>query len=171
MKGYKFATGELASSYVEICVLDATSWAVMGSELHFWWYSISIGSPAQSLAANDPRADSCYRHRYSHLEQLDSTGVSKYHTVDMVRPLNYSDHRTRASYDCFGWVHRRLPPRGLAPRAQASYHVTVSRVRHIRWSPGGPPRWKPLSACASAPLPLRPPRVFVQFTGHLSRTL
>jgi hypothetical protein len=35
MKGCKFATGELASSYVEIYVLDATSWVVRGSELHF----------------------------------------------------------------------------------------------------------------------------------------
>jgi hypothetical protein len=100
-----------------------------------------------------------------------ASGVSKYHIVDMLRPLNYSDHRTRASHSCFGWVRRRLPPCGLAPRAQASYHVTVSRVRHIWWSPEGLPRWKPLSACASAPLPLRPPRVFVQFTGHRSRTL
>jgi hypothetical protein len=35
MKGRKFATGELASSYEEIYVLDATSWAVRGSEVHF----------------------------------------------------------------------------------------------------------------------------------------
>jgi hypothetical protein len=72
MKGCKFATGELASSYVEICVLDATSWAVRGSELHFRWYSIPIGSPAQSLTADEPRADSCYRRRDSRPDQLDS---------------------------------------------------------------------------------------------------
>jgi hypothetical protein len=52
-------------------------------------------------------------------------GVSKYHTVDMLQPLNYSDHRTRASHDCFGWVHRRLPPRGLPPRAR---HLTTSQL-------------------------------------------
>jgi hypothetical protein len=37
-----------------------------------------------------------------------------------------------------------------APRAQAPYHVAVNHVRRIRWSSEGPPRWKPLSACASA---------------------
>ena len=74
MKGYKFATTELASSYEEICVLDATSWAVRGSELHFRWYSILIGLPAQSLAADDLCADSCYCRRDSCSDQLDSTG-------------------------------------------------------------------------------------------------
>jgi hypothetical protein len=39
MKGCKFAIGELASFFVEIGVLDVTSWAVRGSELHFQWYS------------------------------------------------------------------------------------------------------------------------------------
>jgi hypothetical protein len=132
MKGCKFSTGELASSYVEICVLDATSWAVRGSELHFRWYSIPIGSPAQSLAANESRTASCYRRRDSRPDQLDSVEICKYHIVDMLRPLNYSDHRTRASHGCFGWVRWRLPPHGLAPHAQASYHVVVSHVRRIR---------------------------------------
>jgi hypothetical protein len=76
MKGCKFATSELASSYEEICVLDATSWVVRGSEVHFRWYSVPIGSPAQSLAADEPRAFSCCRRRDSCSDQLDNAGRS-----------------------------------------------------------------------------------------------
>ena len=72
MKGCKFATSELASSYEEICVLDATSWDVRGSEVHFRWYSVPIRSPALSLTADELHADSCFRRHDSCLDQLDS---------------------------------------------------------------------------------------------------
>jgi hypothetical protein len=38
--------------------------------------------------------DSCFHHRDSRSDQLDSAGVSKYLTVEMLRPLFYSGHRT-----------------------------------------------------------------------------
>jgi hypothetical protein len=53
MKGYKFATGELASSYEEICVLDATSWAVRSSEVHFTMVQCTGWIRSENLAAGD----------------------------------------------------------------------------------------------------------------------
>jgi hypothetical protein len=51
-----------------------------------------------------------------------------------------------------------------SPRRLKPHYITGS-------SPVSPPRWKPLIVCASAPPPLRPPRVSIKFTSHRSSTL
>jgi hypothetical protein len=91
MKGCKFATDELASSYAKICVLDATNLAVMGSELHFlFWYCIS-GLKYPWVQSPSPPVN-----RVSRFASVDVIRArrrwitlwgAKYHPVDELRPL------------------------------------------------------------------------------------
>jgi hypothetical protein len=131
MNGCKFTTGELASSYIEICVLDATSWAVRSSESQFRWYSVPIRSPALSLAADEPRADSCFRRHDSCSDRLDSAwGWVNIIAVDILRPLNYSDHRTELvtdPSDVFAGDNRFM---ALHHMPGHFYHIAVTRLSH-----------------------------------------
>jgi hypothetical protein len=84
-----------------------------------WWYSNRIGSgSAPSLPTSHARIHAIVVVIRAQISWI-APGVSKYHTVDMLWPLNYSDHRTRASHSYFGWVHCRQPLHSLAPRALA----------------------------------------------------
>jgi hypothetical protein len=162
MKGCKFATGELASSYAKICVLDATSLAVRGSELHFWWYSNQNNPQIQWAGHRWPFATINTDHR-------DSCVWS----VDWVR------RRKDLVMDGFKLLWPRCPsvPRAddvairLLPES-AIFNVVTPRLQPltvppwltlaIRSSPVSPPRYSPRINCASDLLLLRPPRVSIQ---------
>jgi hypothetical protein len=57
--------------------------------------TVNGGSGSENLAADEPHADSCLRRQDSHSDRLDNArGWVSIIVVDVLRPLNYSGHRT-----------------------------------------------------------------------------
>jgi hypothetical protein len=98
----------------------------------FQWYSeLHKITDALYLAADEPRTDSRLRRHDSCSDRLDSAwGRVNIVAMDILRPLNYSDHRTKLvtdasdefAGDCRFTTLRHVP--------RHKYRITVTRLSH-----------------------------------------